>query len=220
MIKHTRTDLTIAHLVARSGIKKTFDTIDLTSPNKNYWLPVHLSKNKEIAEFLMDLTKPLLPLDSILLPAIKNNTQSIQTQYGNDLEEFLIEQGFSKQDAKNAATEPTNFERINLSLYFLNLVEPSMISKFDFNPLDLAISHCNSFFFFALNESINKNLIIESFKKSIYSNIGEHFFIKERAFQVKQQLKQFFDLHCDITEILPVNYQEQTKDHLKNLEGA
>ncbi|HDR9189416.1 TPA: hypothetical protein QDB51_003506 [Burkholderia vietnamiensis] len=221
-MKHLRGDLNLAHLVARSGVSKDVDASLLVQRNKNDWLPVHLAKNTHIAEILMRETAKHLPLVDIVLPCIRNNAQSIQTQYGTDLEIFLMEQGFTTKEAKQGAVPPSTRERIELAKLYLSLVDPTWLQQFDFNPLEVALSHCNSYFLFALHtqpESLQKDLV-EAFRGSIQVKIGSAFYLSDRAFQVKQQLKQFWGIHVPITTVLPTNYGQQTDDALKNLEGA
>lgn len=219
LTKHIRNDLTLAHLVARSGILKNFTTDQLIAKNKNNWLPVHLSKNKNIAQHLFNETIKMISIEDIIIPCIKNNTQSTQTQYGVDLENFLLEQNFTNNEAKVGSLPPTNNERIELALFYLSLIEKKHLHLFDFNPIDLALSHCNSFFFFALNNSTINNEFIDYFS-NFKPIIGTDFFIKERAFQIKQQFKQFWNLKLEITSLIPFVHQEKTSDSLKNLEGA
>ena len=221
-MKHLRGDLNLAHLVARSGVSKDVDASLLVQRNKNDWLPVHLAKNTPIAEILIRETAKHLPLVDIVLPCIRNNAQSIQTQYGTDLEIFLMEQGFTAKEAKQGAVPPSTRERIDLAKLYLSLVDPAWLQQFDFNPLEVALSHCNSYFLFALHaqpESLQKDLV-EAFRGSIQVKIGSAFYLSDRAFQVKQQLKQFWGIHVPITTVLPTNYGQQTDDALKNLEGA
>lgn len=222
MDKHTRQDLNLAHLVARSGVRKDFDASLLVQRNKNDWLPVHLAKNRPIAEMLIAETAKQLPLVDIVLPCLKNNTQSIQTQYGTDLETFLVEQGFTEKEARQAAVPPSAQERIDLAKLYLSLLDPAWLVQFDFNPLDLALSHCNSHFFSALHgtPATLQEAVVGAFSGSIHGKIGSAFYVSERAFQVKQQLKQFWGIHVPITADLPTNYAEQSGDALKNLEGA
>lgn len=217
--KHVRNDLNLAHLVARSGVLKDFNSSFLTQENKNNWLPVHLSKNKAIAEILIKETSLLLPFEKIIIYCIKNNVQSIQTQYGYDLEKYLLEREFTNKEAKIGSSLPTEFDRIELSSYYLSLLDIKYFPLFDFNPIALALSHCNSYFFFALNKSSIGREFINYFS-DFNKVIGNDYFIKERAFQVKQQFKQFWNINLEITSEIPFCENEKSSDHLKNLEGA
>ena len=109
--------------MARSGVSKDVDASLLVQRNKNDWLPVHLAKNTPIAEILIRETAKHLPLVDIVLPCIRNNAQSIQTQYGADLEIFLMEQGFTAKEAKQGAV-PSTRERIDLAKLYLPLSIP------------------------------------------------------------------------------------------------
>lgn len=219
MTKHTRHDLNLAHLVARSGINKDFNPDFLTQANKNDWLPMHLSKNRYIAQILLKKSQPLIDIKDLIIPCIKNYAQSSQTKYGTDLEYFLIEQGFSSIEASLAKNPPSDLERIDLGSYYFSFIEESWFKDFNFNPVDLAISHCNSAFFFALQKS-NLPQFIHFFKPSANIKIGSNFYVNNQAFQIKQQFKQFWNLNLLIIEEPSYNFHLKSSDHLMNLEGA
>ena len=71
-----------------------------------------------------------------------------------------MEQGFTAKEAKQERF-PSTRERIDLAKLYLSLVDPTWLQQFDFNPLEVALSHCNSYFLFALHaqpESSRKTL--------------------------------------------------------------
>lgn len=61
---------------------------------------------------------------------------------------------------------------------------------------------------------------MDFFKPSHDIEIGSTFFLKNQAFQIKQQLKQFWHLNCSISNNQYVHSISSTTDYLKNLEGA
>lgn len=222
----SRSDLNRWHLLARGGIiEHRLDLEHIDSKNKNDWLPVHLAKNSATANWLTELTLTKnIALDDIVMPALINNAQSIQTKYGQDLYDFFIEQGFSSSQATSAATTPSTQSRIELSYYWLSLVnfEPFLYYNKN-NPIEVALSYSNSYFFMALKELMNKKPELESIIKLLINacsyTIGDIYLKKDRAFQLKQVLKQHFDIDKKINHITVNGINNNNGSAINKLEG-
>lgn len=220
-MKFSRNDLNIYHLLARGGLNAYIHDYDkslLLQYNKNGWLPVHLSKNKEIAQILYDETiKQGISHEEIVHKALLNNAQSIQTKYGKDLLEFFKEQQFSLTDCNKAATEPSYLQRIDLSFFWLNHVNFSDVFHSIEDCINIALQYSNSYFFFALHK-INHHEIYELIHRS-HVTIGEDYYISDRAFQLQELLMQKYNKYLPIAHNTINLKNFQTNDYLKNLEG-
>lgn len=223
----SRRDLNRWHLLARGGIiDHDFSAFQLLSQkNKNGWLPVHLAKNKNTAQWLYDLTtQQNISINDIVQPALINNAQSIQTKYGIDLMTFLVEEKFSLFQAKNAAVIPSTQSRIDLSYYWLSLANfDSFFHEKKHNPIENAIAYSNSYFFIALHQLIIeqpslKSIVILLINSCPYE-IGDIYLQKDRAFQLKQVLKQHFDIDKKINHITVNGINSSNGTAINNLEG-
>lgn len=217
--KHIRNDLNMAHICCRAGIYKDFEKPLLWIKNKNNWLPIHLSKNKFIFDQYYFYTNIEISKKEIISYCIKNNAESSQTKYGDDLYNFLIEQGFMEKEARLGARYPSIMERLELSSYYLSQLENSWIETLDFNPIDIAIRNSNFIFLKAIKEQ-RKEKFFDYFRNQSFSKIGEEYLDKQEAFKAKQILKQYFNFNVDIEYKDKPNYYLKSNDPLKNLEGA
>jgi hypothetical protein len=223
----SRPDLNKWHLLARGGIisKESLNSDLLIQPNKNGWLPVHLAKNKSTAAWLYELTlKSGIDLEQIVTPALINNAQSIQTKYGQDLMTFLMEQHFSPAEAKTASLSPNTQSRIDLSLFWLELANlESFLTMKEKNPIEIAICYSNSYFFMALQKLTTDTPSLKPLLYLLISscpyNIGEHYLISDRAFQLQQILKQVFNIDKKINQNTINGFNKESDNAINNLEG-
>lgn len=213
-----RSDLNIAHLVARSGIFKDFNKELLSFKNKNNWLPFHLVKNDSIAKRLLSDSMEYTNLGNLIVPAIKNNVQSVQTKYGKDLELVLLDYDFNTLEAKLGSAPPNDRERSALAHLLINSTNKNMLELFDFNPLEEAIKYSN-FYFLKSIFSLEDNVILNNFPIDSSVLIGSDFFVGDLAFKIKMLLRQKTSKNFSISNSI-VYKNESTTDYYGNLEGA
>lgn len=227
----SRPDLNIWHLIARGGLlpNDKYALSLLLDKNKKGWLPVHLAKNTQSAVWLYNKTREqgVIHEDIVNLSLI-NNAQSIQTKYDKDLTDFFLEQGFEPADAKKAAIPPSTQSRIDLSYYWISLCDFNIFknsNSLENNPLYIALCYSNSYFLFALVDILKNDLKESNFKLiqdklNQYSDcIGSVYYIADRAFQLQQIIKQFFNIEIPISNNTINGMNVMTNNAIENLEG-
>jgi hypothetical protein len=226
-VKHVRNDLNIWHILARGGIvskedftNPNYDISLLNKENKNGWFPVNLAKNLNSAELLFEETiKQNININNLIYKSLINNAESSQTKYDNDLVNFFIEKGIALNEAKKAGQEPDFQSRLNLAEFWLTKTNFNNFKEN--NPIDIAIKNSNSFFFFALLKIKNEDyqLFIKNLINNSSSIIGSSFFISERAFQLQQIIKQYYNINITISTQITNIDNLSSDDSLLNLEG-
>ncbi len=226
-----RKDLNSWHFIARIGsflnIESDIteeDIENLSTPNKNGWYPINLSKNYDTYVFIEKIMGEKL-IDEIKSNSVWNNAESSQTKYGQELLNLLIEKGLNLKYSKLYSLAPTYQERLRLSHYILQSISPSKVrpnlnyNKF-IHPIDLAIQSSNAFFIEAV---INNDNWSKYFNDFILNNtkiiIGDSFLIKDQAYKCYQLIYQKTNIKLDISNNKNIVISNSQEKPIELLEG-
>lgn len=202
-----RPDLNEWHIAARCG---SLETIQLLSEqdieqqlfinNKAGWWPINLAKDAPTANLLKKVMEKSHTIDNHIISAgLWNNAESVQTQYGYELQSFLLQSGFSQKIATQGSIEPSMNSRFNLAKFWIaiadihNILPNSNYTEFN-HPINLAIACCNVFFIQAAIDVWGSNI-----KDYIHQDaIGSYYMKKDYAFKMQKILKYQLNIHIDI----------------------
>lgn len=226
IIKNERNDLNIFHILARGGLLKNehfqqYSSHLLYEKNKNNWLPIHLSKNQKTAElFLKNMYfQNSKNKNDIFYYGLLNNSESTQTQYGDNLKNVFLNYQFNIEQSEEGSLPPNDLERTNLSLFWIlnfDWINESYDKSIIFQK---AIENSNSYFFFAFLNNPYFPIIKSFISKDII--IGKNFFISQNVYQIYQILKQNFNLKLEMQSYLFKNKKVLINEYFfENLEGA